>query len=130
MKIPEAYEKAGYSPHESNCYRLSREEHIKSRVQELEEQSVRVAALDKSFVLDTLLYIANEHKKSNPQASVAAAKLLGQTEGLDLFVERSKTDINLLDLLSRSTPEQKEDIVAQLTAKLGIKPGDGKALDG
>jgi hypothetical protein len=116
----DAYEKAGYKYHEGNASRLAHSEKIETRLRELHQQDALVAGLSKSFVLGGLMYIAGKHTESNPAASVAAFKLLGQTAALELFTEKSKQDISLLDLISKATPEDKVKVIQELTARLGL----------
>ena len=128
-KAIDAFEIVGYKRHDGNASRLRHSDKIEARLSELAQETARAAAVSKSFVLGGLYDIAMMHKETNPAASVAAFKLLGQTAALELFTEKSKADINLLDMISKATAEDKVEVIRQLTHKLGLTT-DKDLLDG
>ena len=125
----EAYVKAGFKFNEGNASRLKSSEKIQERIREFHSMDAQVANLDKAFVLSGLMRIALKQEDDAPAASVAAFKLLGQTAALELFTEKSKADINLLDMISKATAEDKVEVIRQLTHKLGLTT-DKDLLDG
>lgn len=129
MKSIDAFVAVGYKRNDGNASRLKNSEKVKARVAEWRLQEAQVANLDKSFVISGLMRIANNHEETMPAASVAAYKLLGQTQALELFTEKSKTDISLLDLLQKATSEDKLKVIQELSTRLGLTKAED-LLDG
>jgi hypothetical protein len=109
-----AYPQAGYRPHESNCYRLSENERVKKRMDELNralarETRVTVASLTEELSGIARGAIACEQYGAARGAIETIAKLHG------LLVERKEVgmpgDFSALSSI--------EEIVAKVRAELG-----------
>ena len=64
------------------------------RIAELQERATKTAVLDRAWVLQRLMENAEQGQKiEDLTASNKALELLGKTEELQMFIEKSKSDI-------------------------------------
>jgi phage terminase small subunit len=81
------------SIHVSACNVLKNPK-VALRVEELQERATKVAALDRAWVLKHLMANVEQGQKiEDLTASNKALELLGKTEELQMFIEKSKSDI-------------------------------------
>ena len=86
----QAYVEAGYSPDDGNACRLTGNDRIKARVQELQELAVNRVIVDKEWVMAQLVDNAISYKDTNPAVANRALELLGKELGM--FVERTANE--------------------------------------
>jgi phage terminase small subunit len=103
MNQGDAFEKAGYSRHDASASRLRKNANIDKRIAELQQIEAVAAGLSKSWVIANLIEIAVKQKDENPSAAAKCLELLGKTEGLELFIDRSKR---------QDIPQTIEDLLA------------------
>lgn len=66
LAVVKAYAGAGFEHHEGNAFRLRKNESIRARVAELQADAVRVATLDKAYVLNGLLRVYEKSSQEIP----------------------------------------------------------------
>ena len=137
LSQPQAYEKAGYNPHDGNASRLAHQENIRERVAELHAQAAAVAALDKSYVIGGLIEMLHKSsqerelldRKGRPTGKMTydspgvgkALELLGKH--LKLYTD--KIDLRTIKSIEDLTEEERTALLADLEARVK-EPGEGE----
>lgn len=88
--VVESFVKAGFASNRGNACRLKADENIQARITELQEMAARAASVDKAYVLSGLVEIHQMHKVENPTAAAKCLELLGKTDGLKMFTDKSE----------------------------------------
>lgn len=145
IKVAIAYEKAGYNPHLSNCYKMDKKPQVKARVQEIlierlnkerENTSVAVAnnGLTKQWVISRLMYNAERCLRGKPELDkngVQTGRFIGRPDagGANKALELLGTELGMFkqhhihdhgDLSRMSLAELRNEIAAECES-LGLK---------
>lgn len=115
LSATEAYEKAGYKPDQPNSSRLTLNDMVRKRVEELQSRIVENVILTKEWVIERLIENANRAMQAVAAAdgeykydgSVAnkALELLGKEVGM--FVDRAEV-VNIIHAVSPELPTAAE----------------------
>lgn len=95
MSADAAYQHAGFRANRSNAARLNANEHVRSRVAELQQMAVGEVIVTREWIIAKLVENA---QSDNVAGSNKALELLGKEHGM--FVERSEnvnTNYNISD---------------------------------
>jgi phage terminase small subunit len=77
-----------------NACKLLKSAKVALRINELQERATKTAVLDRAWVLERLMRNADKGAEMDDlTASNKALELLGKTEELQMFIEKSKSDI-------------------------------------
>jgi phage terminase small subunit len=77
-----------------NACKLLKSAKVALRINELQERATKTAVLDRAWVLERLMRNADKGAELDDlTASNKALELLGKTEELQMFIEKSKSDI-------------------------------------
>lgn len=129
--VREAYVKAGYEWNNGNAYRLKDDEGVQERIAELEAQTARTAALDKSYVIGGLIEI---YQKSSQERELfdkkgkslgrfvydsAGAKGALELLGKHLKLFTDKIDLRTVKSIEDLTDEEQAALLADLEARQG-----------
>lgn len=90
LSATEAYEKAGYRPHQPSASRLLSNAMVQARVAELKEKAAEKAVITTAAITERLLSIAAKAETSTeaPMLSVARASLMDAAKLNGLIVEK------------------------------------------
>jgi hypothetical protein len=116
----DAFQKAGFSRHDSSASRLLHTAKIQARIRELRDIEAAAAAISKSWVLSGLVQLYQDHKIENPSAAAKALELIGKTDNLKMFTD--KKEVRQINSIADLTGEEKTKLLADLKAR--IEPGD------
>lgn len=111
--VDESYVEAGFTPHRGNAHRLSTNESVQARVNELLERSARGVAIDRQWVLDRLVENQKDAKARGDGGVVnRALELLGKELGM--FVDRKEIRTGPLE---EATPDELERLREELVSE-------------
>jgi phage terminase small subunit len=92
----EAYQEAGYKPNRHNAATLARQQHISTRLTELQERGAIRAEIT---VADLILELEEARKAAvsadNPQSSAMVAATMGKAKLLGFITDKVKADVNV-----------------------------------
>jgi phage terminase small subunit len=129
----EAYALAGYRPHRSNASRMSANDSVRARVEELQSRVAERTVITAASITERLLNIAAKAEASNdaPMLSVARASLMDAAKLNGLVVDKHKHSgaIGTYDLSKMSDDEldRLEAILGPLALAGGDQSGEGEA---